>query len=196
MQENRNSSDEFIFSLVNIQYGYIAHCIATSNHKEALKYLVLAENNLRQIEMTNYNPSVVKSYKSAFFSFRAVLDGKTALNSVMSALDFAEKAIKEDSTNYFGFLQRGNIYRHSPVAFNGSKQKAIVCYLKAESLLLKDIISKKNWNYMHLLVTITETYIEVNDFKEAAIYFDKILKLEPGFYKLNDELGPKIKTAK
>lgn len=196
MQNNKNKSDDFIFSLINIEYGYIAHCISISNHVEALNHLNFAEKKLQEIELTHNHHSLIKAYKSALLSFRASLDKKNAIKAIVKALEFADIAIKEDSTNYFGILQRGNIYRHSPSAFNGSKQKAILYYLKAELLLKKEISSKKNWNYMDLLVTITETYIEIKDIKGATEYRDKILKIEPNFKIAQVTLTEKIKQLK
>jgi hypothetical protein len=196
MQKNKNKSNDFLFSLINIEYGYIAHCISTSNNIEALKHLDFTEKKLQEIELTYNHPSLIKSYKSALLSFRASLDNKTAIKSALKGLEFADKSIKEDSTNYFGFLQRGNIYRYSPSAFNGSKHKAILHYLKAESLLKKEISSKKNWNYMDLLVTITNTYIEIKDLKGATEYRDKILKIEPNFIFAKVTLTEKIEKLK
>lgn len=194
MQQNLTNSNEFILNLINFQYGYIANCMDNKKHTDALKYLDLAEKNLQLVEKNKYKPSVVKSYKSAFCAFRAGLDSKEGMKYGIKSLDFAERAISEDSTNYFAYLQRANIYRHTPEIFNGSKSKAIEYYLKAESLIKKDITGNiNNWNYLNLLVAITETYIEVKNFIGANKYCDKILKIEPDFYLVKDVIYPKIK---
>lgn len=192
MFQHEKKTNDYILTLLNYEYGYIAHCIAKSNKVEALKYLVAAEKNLLEIESSKYKPSFVMSYKSAFYSFRAGLDTKAALKSAVKSLECANKALTLDSTNYFAYLQRGNIYRHTPASFKGSKQQAIIYYLKAETLIKKENV-KRNWNYINLLVTITETYLEVKDFKTAKKYYDKIRKLEPTFYPLNDKLVSKLK---
>ena len=194
MQKFQNASIESKIYLINFQYGYIAWCLGNDKHKEAIEYLDLAEENLQIAQNKNYKPSVVMSYKSAFNAFRAGLDSKVALKSGLKSLEFAEMAIKEDSANYFAYFQRANIYRHTPKIFNGSKTKAIEYYLKAEALIRKDISgNKKNWNYLNLLLAITETYIEVNDFIAATKYYNKILKIEPNFSLVKDKIYPQIK---
>jgi len=193
MQQNQTHSNEFILNLINLQYGYIAYCIKNGKNEIALTYLKIAEDNLNLIEKKKYKLSLVSSYKSIFMSFRAGINKKEALNYSIKSLNLAEKAIKQDSTNYFAFMQRANIYRYTPKTFNGSRDKAIEYYLKAEALIKKEIgINKKNWNYLHLLVTITETYIEQKNFKSAKIYCEKILKIEPNYYLIKNIIYPKI----
>lgn len=195
MQQLPNISIESQVYLINFQYGYIAWCIDNDRQKEALKYLDLAENNLQEIQKKIYKPSVINTYKSAFNAFRAGLDNKAALKSGVKSLEYADMAIKEDSANYFAYFQRANIYRHTPELFKGSKKKAIEYYLKAEALIRKDKnIHHPNWNYLNLLVTITETYIEVKDYIAAKKYCDKILKIEPEFHFVKDSISPKIKN--
>jgi tetratricopeptide (TPR) repeat protein len=193
MQKNQTHSNELVLNLINIQYGYIAYCIKNGQNEIAITYLKLAEENLNLIEMGKYKLSLVSAYRSVFLSFRAGINKKEALNYSIKSLNFAEKAIKQDSTNYFAFMQRANIYRYTPKAFNGSKIKAIEYYLKAETLIKKEIgFNKKNWNYLHLLVTITETYIDLKDFKSAKNYCEKILKIEPKYTFIKDVLYPKL----
>ncbi|MBK6983386.1 MAG: hypothetical protein IPH32_00900 [Bacteroidetes bacterium] len=49
---------------------------------------------------------------------------------------------------------------------------------------------------MDLLVTITNTYIEIKDLKGATEYRDKILKIEPNFIFAKVTLTEKIKKLK
>jgi hypothetical protein len=195
LQQNPSNSNESLISLINMQYGFIANCLASNKKKDALTYLKLAENNLQMLEKKKYRLSTVMAYKSIFYSFQASLDNKVAIKCGIKSLEFAEIAIKEDCANYLGYYQRGNIYRYTPEIFNGSSKKAIEYYLKAESLLKREIgYNIKNWNYLHLLVSITETYIELKDFKEATKYCNKILKIESDFYLVKDILLAKIQS--
>ncbi|HEX3006008.1 MAG TPA: hypothetical protein VHO90_00170, partial [Bacteroidales bacterium] len=56
-------SDEFIFELLNYQYGYIGWCLGTKNKVEAEKYTEMAWENLKVLEKRSFHPSSLNAYK-------------------------------------------------------------------------------------------------------------------------------------
>ena len=80
-----------------------------------------------------------------------------------------------------------------PAAFGGSKKKALEYLLTAQKLIEKDASQlNENWNYLSLLAFIGQAQMEIKEYTLAKTTFDKILKLEPGFSWVKDELYPQL----
>ena len=55
----------------------------------------------------------------------------------------------------------------------------------------KDPIEMRNdWNYLNLLTNLVESYIEIKEYDKAEEYFQLILKVEPNFLWVKNELYP------
>jgi tetratricopeptide (TPR) repeat protein len=182
-----------LLELVNYQYGYIGYCIGFDRKDEARRYLGIAQRNLDILEERNYNLSVINAYKSAFYGFRIALKPISAPVNGLRSIECARTALKLDPDYYFGYVQHGNIQFYMPAAFGGSKKEALQFYLKAKELIEKDPESvSENWNYLSLLIVIAQTYIYMKDYSSAQKVYEKILKIEPGFLYVKDDLYPKL----
>ncbi len=189
-----NKTNDFILELVNYQYGYIAWCIGNDKNNEGEKYLELAEKNIQLLEKKSFKLSYVNSYKSAFYGFRIGLNVLKAPFIGPKSIDCAELAIKLDKTNPYGYIQYGNSQYYMPAAFGGSKKTAIEYYLEAEKLMaIKANEIKEDWNYLNLLTIIGKAYDDIGNYKVAKLYYEKILKIEPDFLWVKNELYPNIK---
>ena len=101
--------------------------------------------------------------------------------------------ISLDPNDFFGYIQAGNVQFHAPPLFGGSKQEALTNYLKAKVLMEKDTITMRDdWNYLSLLSSIAENYKAINDNAHAKLVYEEILKIEPDFKWVRDELYPKL----
>ena len=173
--------------LINFQYGYIAYCIDQDKKEEAKKYMLKAKNLIAELEKQQYKVSTLYAYKSAFIGFDMGISPYKALFIGHESLSFAEKSVAIDETNFFGYIQLGNIAFYTPAMFGGSKTEAIIHYLKALELMEKDPeILKSNWNYLNLLATI------INAYHEQGQYCIKTLSIEPEFDWVKNHLYPKI----
>jgi tetratricopeptide (TPR) repeat protein len=102
-------------------------------------------------------------------------------------------AIEHDKENPYGYIQYGNSQFYMPAVFGGSKKVALQYFKTAEKLMESDQEKiKENWNYLNLLAFIAITYTEINDYAMAKAYYDKILKIEPDFLWVKDELYPAL----
>jgi len=186
-------SNDLLLELVNYQYGYIAWCIGNKRNDEAKEYLDLAENNISVLAKNNQNLSIVNSYKSAFYGYRIGLNILLAPFIGPKSMECAKLAIQQDAGNPFGYIQYANIQYFMPSIFGGSKTEALKFYLKAKDLMEKnekDIY--ENWNYLSLLTVIAQAYSDINDFQSSRLYFEKILKREPEFGWVKNELYPQL----
>ncbi|MCX6262504.1 MAG: hypothetical protein NTY95_17020 [Bacteroidia bacterium] len=188
-----DKSNELLLELVNYQYGYIGYCIGFDKKEEAKKHLVLAQRNVEILEKRKNKLSVINSYKGAFYGFRIGLNPVSAPVNGFKSIDCAKRALKLDPAHYFGYVQYGNMKFYMPSALGGSKKEALEYYLKAKDIVEKDpeFISG-NWNYMSLLVVIGQTYTYLKDYASAQKVYDNILKIEPGFLYVKDDLYPKL----
>jgi hypothetical protein len=193
MQTSSSKTDEELLELVNYQYGYIAWCVGNKKSDDARKYLDLAEKNLVVLSKRKNNASIVNSYKSAFYGY------KIGLNKIMApflgpkSLDCAKLAVSSDKEDPFGYVQLGNIEFYMPAAFGGSKKEALEYYLTALTLMEKDEKdNSENWNYLSLLTIIAQSYYYINDFQSSVSYLEKIMKFEPGYGWVKNDLYPMV----
>lgn len=193
------TTNEQKMNLINYQYGYIGYCIDQDKDNEAEKYLEKAEALLKQLEKQQYKMSMIYAYKSAFVGFKIGLSPHKAPFIGQKSTTFAKKSIAADKTNYFGYIQLGNVAFYTPAMFGGSKTDAMQHYLKALELIEKDGASLSiDWNYLNLLSTIINAYYEIKEYEKARKYCIKALKIEPQFDWVKNVLYPKIlkETAK
>ncbi len=193
LEADKPGESDDLLELVNYQYGYIGYCIGFKKREEAKKYLVLAEKNIEILEKRNYDPSNINAYKCAFYGFRIGLNKLTAPVYGIKSIDHARSAIKLGGDNYFAFIQYGNILFYMPAAFGGSKEEGIEYFLKAKAMLEKNKAGlHENWNYLSLLVIIGQSYTYLNHFGAAKAVYEDILKLEPDFLYIKNELYPDL----
>lgn len=193
MQDVEPKNNDFLLELVNYQYGYIGYCLGFERNKEARVYLGLAEENLGRLEKAGYNLPVLNAYRSAFYAFRISLNTLSAPFNGPKSLDHAKKSVELDANNYFGHTQLGNAYFYMPAAFGGSKKTAFENFSKARSLMEKNpSLTKGNWNYLSLLVTIAQSHAYLEEYDKAKAEYENILKIEPGFLYVKDDLYPKL----
>jgi len=186
-------SNEFILEIVNYEYGYVAWCLGNKREDDAEKYLDLAEQNIEYLAKKNYNISMVNSYRSAFYGYRIGLNTWKAPFLGGKSDDCAKLAIKQDPNNPYGYIQRANIQYYMPSMFGGSKAEALKLYLKAKDLMEKDNTNlKENWNYLSLLTMIAQSYSYVNELHASKACYEKILKFEPRYQWVKNELYPQL----
>lgn len=193
MQASGITDNMVLLELINYQYGYIGYCLGFNMEKEAQRYLSLAEDNLAKLEKAGFRVPVLNAYRSAFYAFRISLNTLSAPFNGPKSLNYAKKAVETDSNNYFGYAQLGNAYFYMPAAFGGSKKIAFENFRKARALMEKDpSLTKENWNYLSLLVTIAQSHAYLKEYEEAKAEYENILKIEPGFLYVKDDLLPKL----
>lgn len=193
MNSKMMQSDSYMFELVNYEYGYIAWCIGNKREKEAENWIIQAENLLSVLEKKTSNLSQVKAYRAAICGFKIGLNNFKAPFLGPKSISNAETAIRLDAQNPFGYIQYAHAYFYMPVLIGGSKKKAIDNYLKAETLMRSQKYdNRQDWNYLALLTNIANGYAETGNYKQARLWFEKILKIEPTYLWVRDELYPKL----
>ena len=196
MEVKEKKSDEFLLELINYQYGYIAWCLGNNEKKQAKEYLKLAENNLSKLEKTSLYPSYVDAYQSSFYGFSIGLNKLKAPFVGPKSINAAKKSMEENPNNPYGFIQYANAQFYMPPIFGGSKTEALEYYKQAQTIMEKDpVVLKNDWNYLSLLTNMAQAYTEIKEYDMAEQYYKHILKIEPDFLWVKNELYPNfIKT--
>jgi hypothetical protein len=194
MELKKGKTNEYILELVNYQYGYIGWCLGQKQkEEEAEKYLDLAEEYLEALELKSFRLSYVHAYRSAFYGYRIGLSLWQAPVIGPKSIDEAKMAMKLDAANPFGFIQYGNAQYHMPALFGGSKSIAIDYFLQAEKKMVTQMtIYAGDWNYLSLLTMIGQAFEETGNNAAARAYYEKILKVEPEFLWVKNQLYPNI----
>lgn len=185
------ATNDVILELVNYQYGYIGWCIGMKNKKEAGHYLALAKKNIELLQKKSYKPSSVNAFLSAMYGFEIGLNTMKAPFIGPKSVKCAELAMELDKMNPYGFIQYAHSQYYMPAAFGGSKQVAIEHYLKAEKIMEQQKEKYRgDWNYLNLLAVIARAMEAIGKDQQAKQYYEKILKTEPGFLWVKNELYP------
>lgn len=196
MEKTENKQIDFLLELINYQYGYIGYCLSIENKTLAKKYLDLAENNLEKMENQKGPPSMIHSYKSAFYGFKIGLSPYKAPVLGPKSMKHAQLAMELNPENAMGYVQYGNVQFYMPEVFGGSKTEAIENFLKAVEIAEKNHEFTNDWNYLSWLVLIGQSFQKLENNEMAEKYFKKCLAVEPGFVWVKNELLPEIKMNK
>lgn len=193
MEAVKGKSNEMTLELINYEYGYIGYCMGVDKEDEAKKYFSLAIINIDVLEKTGYKISVINAYKSAFYGYRIGFNKFSAPFNGPKSLDYAKKSMEQDSNNYLAYVQYGNAQFYMPAAFGGSKKEAMEYFLKAKAILERNPQeTRENWNYLSVMTLIGQAYTALEDYNSAKAAFENILRFEPGFTYVRDELYPQL----
>lgn len=193
MHNTGNREPAFLLELVNYQYGYIGYCMGANKKSEARIYLELAEKNLTLLEQAGIALHMVNAYKAAFFGFRIGLNPVKAPLIGPKSDKAAGESLRLDPHNWLGLVQKANIQYYMPSAFGGSKKEALSFLLKAKAQMEKDPrLTEKNWNYLSMMAFLMQVYEGTGDLASARKTGEVILKKEPRFVWVRDELYPGI----
>jgi tetratricopeptide (TPR) repeat protein len=193
LSNNSETDDVQLHELLNYQYGYIAWCLGNNRKDEAAAYLKLAEKNLKLLELRKFNPSRVNGYKAAFYGFRIGLSMFSAPFLGPKSAACAKQSILLGPDDPFGYIQSGNVQMHTPALMGGSKTEALRLFLTAKILMEKNGEGNRgDWNYLSLLTSVAKAYDSTGDYPKAKLIYEEILRFEPGFKWVRDELYPQL----
>ncbi|MFM2293116.1 MAG: hypothetical protein RIS29_2929 [Bacteroidota bacterium] len=193
MNAQKVKSNDFRLELLNYQYGYIAWCIGNKKYDLAEVYIRQGEVEMAVLDKVGSYKAWVSAYQSAFYGYRIGLNKMKAPFIGPKSVDCAKLAMQQDADNPYGYIQYGNSQFYMPPVFGGSKKVALAHFLKAQKLMERNPQSLANdWNYLSLLTMIVKSYTALEEYNNAKLYCEKILKTEPDFLWVKKELYPEI----
>ena len=178
--------------LVNYYYGYIGHLMNKKKYESAGDCIEKGQNLIDNIIKLSPNNTTALSYKGAFLGFKMGFSKVKAVYLAPKCMFEINKAYKQDHENALIIINKANLLFYSPSAIGGDKDDALQLYHKAMVLMEKNKDTDQNWNYLNLLTTIAIGLDKTDKPREAKKMFEKILKLEPDFKWVRDDLYPNL----
>ncbi len=197
MQINLKPEPDYLLELLNYQYGYIGWALGSGNKSEAEKYLQRVKNNLNLLKSKTGETSMTLFYASVINSFSIPFNKLKIAHYGMESLELAERSLERDAANPYANMQYASCYYYMPAIFGGSKSTGLLYYSKARKYMeLSSYDNNEDWNYLSLLVQIAQVYADLKKYEEALDIYRLILKREPGFVWVKNELYPKVLKRK
>ena len=183
-----------LYDLTLAQYGYIAFSMAVKEKKRAASYVVMAERNTIQMINHDVNWARAHALMGAIYGFKVGQEPFKAPVYGRRSFDENEIAMKLDPGDPQVWMERGNIEHYKPSIFGGNKKDAIIYYKKAITLYEKEPeTSERNWLYLNTLSGLASVYVKTGQANEANTTYLKILRIEPSFQWVRDEVYPAFK---
>lgn len=186
--------EEIQEQLIFAYYGYIGYQIGNEEKDEAAEKLERLEFHLDYL-LENASASdgwlyamkgAAKGYRIGLSPYKAVFIGPSAMNDI-------DRAVETDSLHPLGWIEKGNSAYYRPALFGGSKEEALNYYLKASKLFTANYADLNGeWIYLNLQVLIAQCYTELENYNKALKTYDDLLRFEPGFSWVADELKPAL----
>lgn len=185
---------ELLYELTEVEYGYIGWMISLKKKKEARKLLDRSEQRIEMLLEQDVYPARTLSLKGAYYGYRVGLEPLKAPYFGRKSSDTNEKALATDPTEPQVWMEKANIEYYKPAVFGGSKEEAVPLYAKAVRLYEQDRNrTQKNWLYLNCLTGLAIAYENTGSIRKAGDLYRRILKMEPGFNWVRDDLYPEFR---
>jgi len=179
-------------NLINAYYGYIGHLIGKKKYDPIDDYIEKGEKQIRDVLRMSPNNATAYAFKGSFLGFRMGLNKIKAIYLESDSKEYINKSLEIDPQNVQGLIDKANLLLYAPRVMGGNKHLALSYFLKAASIMEKKKDTHQNWVYMNLLTMIAKTYDLTDKTTEAKSMFEKILRIEPNFVWIKDDLYPKF----
>lgn len=178
--------------LINFYYGYIGYLIGTDQKELAGAYIKKGEKIIHDLLEETPSNATLNAFKGSFISFKIGLNKLKAISLGPQSMRYINQAYNLDPNNVQALADKANMFYYAPSLFGGDKKKAITFYQKAIHQLEENEDTVDNWFYLNLLVQLAQHYEEMKMKKQALSLYEKILRQEPGFVWIKEELYPRL----
>lgn len=181
------------YDLVVAQYGYIAWCLGNKNNKKAETILSKAEKNLDRLMDKRKNWAELYAFQASFWGFRIAISNAKAVYLGPRSLKAINKAVELNKHSPVVWLEKGNSLYYRPAIVGGSKTEAVDCYNTSVRLFESTPNTlQDNWLYLNAMTTLARSYEETGNITKARTTYEKILKFEPNYKWVKEELYPRL----
>ena len=188
-----NSDQALLYDLAEAEYGYVAYCISVKRRKEARVVLRKAEENINLLLAEGRGSAKIFSLRGALYGFRVYLEPLKALKYRNHSMKANQIAILMGPDEPRAWMEKANIAYYLPAILGGSKRRAVPLYEKAVSLYeLSPERLHQNWLYLNCLAGLGIAYEHTGQYRNAGEVYRKLLKREPSFRWVRDDLYPQF----
>jgi len=192
--ESTNSavSIEQKLELINYYYGYLGYLIGRKKYDQAQKIIDKGDKLINQVLIADPKNSTAYAYKGSYIGFKIGINKFKAISLGPESSACINKAFELDSQDIQAIVDKGNMLLHAPKFWGGNKNEALKLFLKGAKLLETGKKTEQNWFYLNVLIQIARTYENLKQPEQAVLTYEKILRKEPDFNWVRNELYPKL----
>lgn len=191
----RSGNYNDLYALVEAQYGYIAWLIAEKEKRLAREYVKQAESHLERMLRYDDNWARAHAMLGAVYGFKIGLDPYKAVVFGTRSFDENNRALELAPNDPQVWMEKANIELYKPSIFGDNSLEAMKMYQKSVELYEQDAGQlQHNWLYLNALIGLASAAIEAEKYSVANATYRKILRIEPGFRWIRDEVYPEFRA--
>jgi len=190
MEIENDISKEKKMELLNYYYGYTAYYVGKKDEKKIEKYIEKAEKLIKEILESDPNNSTAYAYKGSFIAFKIGMSKIKAPLLGPEGIRSINKAYELNKNDVQAVADKANMLYYTPSIMGGDKQEAIKFYEKAVELMENKSLIRDNWQYLSILTALAKRYDEMGYTSKAKSTYEKVLKIEPNFKLVRDQVYP------
>lgn len=176
--------------LINYYYGYTGWLVSVRKYELAEQYIDKTDMMLDQILADYPLNATVMAYKGAFIAYEIGMSKYKAIFLGKKSMRYIDRGLEIEPDNIQANIEKGNALYYSPSAFGGDKNRAIVYYKIAIKNMEQNQLTKNNWMYLNVMTALGLAYEATEQIQKAKLCYEKILRIEPDFMWVGDELYP------
>lgn len=189
----RSQNIRILSDLTEAQYGYIGFCIGNKQKKEAKTELAKAMKQIDFLIKEMGPTSRLLCLKGAFCGFMIRFEPLKIRKYGELSEEFNRQALELDPLEAQAWMEKANIAFYKPAFAGGDKEEAVKLYEKAVSLYEDSPEHLENsWMYLNCMVALGMAYEKTDRLRAARDLYEKILRREPSFQWVRDELYPQL----
>lgn len=179
--------------LTGYYYGHTGYLIGLGEKETAKKYIEKAEKLIEEVLAEEPRNATALAYKGTFTGYRMSLNKMRTPILGPRTMKYIKAAYEADPENVQALTDMGNMFYYAPALFGGDKQEGM-SYLERAIRKTEELdMTQENWNYMNTMVILAQYRRETGSPQKALELYEKILKIEPEFKWVRDELYPELK---
>jgi tetratricopeptide (TPR) repeat protein len=188
----RHSPEQnLLYDICETSYGYIAWCISVKKKREAETWLDQAQDYLNTFLKMDGTNARAWALQGAFYGFRVGLEPLKAAIYGKRSYEANERALRLNPREPHAWMEKANIAFYKPAVFGGSDREAVPLYEKAVRLFeTTPGRTEGSWIYLNCLAGLGIALEKTGQGSRAGEVYRKILRLEPSFRWVRDELYP------
>lgn len=176
--------------LINYYYGYTGWLVSVDKHDQAKTYINRTEAMLDEILEKDPENATVLAYKAAFIAYEIAMSNFKAIYLGKQSTQLIDQALEIEPNNIQALTEKANALFYSPEAFGGNKKVSIIYYKRAIKYMEINKLTTRNWMYLNVLTSLGLAYEATDQIQNAKLCYEKILRIEPDFIWVGDELYP------
>ena len=192
-------SNEMLFDIAQLQYGYIGYLLGIKNKKLASSVLSDARQKVDMLLSAQPNNANAMALGAALMAYQIAISPYKAPFIGPKSMSIINESLLIDPNAPQALLEKANSAHYAPSMFGGNPVEAIAYYTKAIGVMeeLNGGGAPQTWLYLNAYAQLALAQEKAKQLANAKNTYLHILKIAPKFKWVKDELYPKfLKSGK